>query len=120
MTPLDKVHPAALAARARFHPDIVAEVAQAVARNHVVVVGMAWNPSCKRACEVFAGKQVPYTYIEYGNYLSGWRRRLALKLWAGWPTFPMVFIGGQLIGGNSDVRALDAAGELAALLKPAA
>ena len=32
-----------------------------------------------------------YRYLpEYGSYFGGWRRRLALKMWTGWPTVPMV------------------------------
>ena len=56
-------------------------------------------------------------FRSYGNYLSGWRRRLALKLWTGWPTFPMIFIGGALVGGASDLAALKASGELRTLVK---
>jgi glutaredoxin-related protein len=59
---------------------------------------------------------VPYRYLQYGSYLSGWRRRLALKIWVGWPTFPLVFIDGTFIGGASDLRALQASGELKKLL----
>ena len=35
-----------------------------------------------------------------------WHRRLALKMWTGWPTFPMVFVDQKLIGGSKDLRAL--------------
>jgi monothiol glutaredoxin len=42
--------------------------------------------------------------VEYGSYFSMWKPRLALKLWAGWPTYPMVFNKGILIGGNSDLE----------------
>src|SRR5437660_9904451 len=29
-----------------------------------------------------------YKYLEYGSYLGGYRRRLPLKMWTGWSTFP--------------------------------
>jgi len=116
MTVLDRVHPAALAAQERFHHDTVAEVAHAVGRDKVVVVGMGWNPNVKNARRILQEEGVGYTYLEYGNYLSAWRQRLAIKLWAGWPTFPMVFIGGALVGGGSDLAALQKSGELKALL----
>jgi len=29
-----------------------------------------------------------------------------LKIWTGWPTFPMIFVDQQLIGGNSDLKKL--------------
>ena len=41
-----------------------------------------------------------------------WRKRLALKMWTGWPTFPMIFVDQQLIGGNSDLKAFGAKRDL--------
>jgi glutaredoxin-related protein len=116
MTALDRIHPAALAAIERFHADTVAEVAQAVGRDKVVVVGMGWNPSVKNARRILQEEGVGYTYLEYGNYLSAWRERLAIKLWSGWPTFPMVFVGSALVGGGSELAALQKSGELKTLL----
>jgi monothiol glutaredoxin len=39
-----------------------------------------------------------------------------LKMWTGWPTFPMVFVKGVLVGGATDVEALIASGELKRML----
>ena len=33
-------------------------------------------------------------------------------MWTGWPTFPMVFVKGVLIGGANDLERLIASGEL--------
>lgn len=100
--------PPAQAAMQQFHTAIVDEVRAAVARDAVVVVGMGWNPLCKKAREALDSAGIAHTYLEYGNYLSMWRPRLAIKLWSGWPTFPQVFVNGGLVGGNSDLRhALD-------------
>ncbi|MCM2253829.1 MAG: hypothetical protein NDJ19_15820, partial [Ramlibacter sp.] len=57
-----------------------------------------------------------YKYLEYGNSLYFWRERTALKVWTGWPTFPMVFVKGTLVGGFSDLRALMESGEFAKML----
>ena len=54
--------------------------------------------------------------MEYGNYLNTWRERNALKLWTGWPTFPMVFVKGMLVGGANDLKALIASGEMKTML----
>jgi glutaredoxin-related protein len=59
---------------------------------------------------------VDHQYLEYGSYLRDWRTRLALKMWTGWPTFPMVFVRGQLVGGAQDLEKLIASGELPRLL----
>lgn len=109
----EKIAPAVTEAIARMHRDTVDEVAAAVARDHIVVVGMKQNPVVKKARQCLADKNLPYTYLEYGSYLGEWKRRLAIKLWAGFPTFPMVFVDGTLIGGNAELQALAAAGKLA-------
>ncbi|MNR59923.1 hypothetical protein D3C85_1812870 [compost metagenome] len=57
-------------------------------------------------------------YLEYGSYLSQWRRRTALKMWSGWPTLPMVFINGALVGGFQDLKKLVDSGEFTALVAP--
>ena len=97
--------------------DIVQEVQSVVASNDVVVVGMAQNPHPRRARKLLDAHGIPYKYLEYGSYLSGWRRRLALKMWTGWPTFPMIFVKGVLIGGASDLDALVQSGELVRVLR---
>lgn len=54
--------------------------------------------------------------MEYGSYFKLWRQRNALKMWTGWPTFPMVFVNGTLIGGADDLKRLLASGEFKTLL----
>ena len=39
-------------------------------------------------------------------------RRNALKMWCGWPTFPMVFVKGTLVGGADELQKLLESGEL--------
>jgi monothiol glutaredoxin len=60
---------------------------------------------------------VAHEYIEFGSYVSQWRLRNALKMWTGWPTFPMVFVRGTLVGGADDLRRLINSGELKTLLQ---
>ncbi|HEX7666296.1 MAG TPA: glutaredoxin domain-containing protein, partial [Polyangiaceae bacterium] len=50
------------------------------------------------------------------SYFSEWKRRLAIKLWSGWPTFPQVFVKGTLIGGNELTNEAIADGSLKARL----
>jgi len=110
------IHPAIRGTIANFHADIVREVQAAIAADDVVVVGMKQNPFPKRARKAFHAAGVPFRYLEYGSYLRGWRRRNALKMWTGWPTFPMVFVKGVLIGGASDLERLIQSGELKLML----
>lgn len=112
----DQIHPAIREKVAGHHRSIIDEVQAATAANAVVVVGMGINPMPKKARASLDAAAVPYKYLEYGNYLNTWRRRNALKMWTGWPTFPMVFVKGTLVGGAADLQALIASGELKKLL----
>ncbi|HLX81420.1 MAG TPA: glutaredoxin [Burkholderiales bacterium] len=107
-----RIHPAIREKITSLHADIVREVRDAVAANDIVVVGMRQNPNPRHARRLLDMHDIPYKYLEYGSYFSGWRRRTALKMWTGWPTFPMVFVKGTLVGGASDLARLHAAGEL--------
>ena len=65
----------------------------------LVVLGMAGNPFVGKARKLLGDAGLAHEYIGIGSYVSEWRRRNALKMWTGWPTFPMVFVRGTLIGG---------------------
>lgn len=110
------IHPAIRDTIANHHGDIVKEVQAAIAANPVVVVGMAQNPAPKRACKSLDEAGVAHKYLEYGSYFNTWRRRNVLKNWTGWPTFPMVFVRGTLVGGADDVKRLIDSGELKKML----
>ncbi len=111
-----RLHPAIRDQVANLHADIVHNVQAAATSNPVLVVGMAGNPFCRRARKLLDGAGIAHKYLEYGSYLSQWRSRNALKMWTGWPTFPMVFVAGDLIGGADDLQALITSGELKRLL----
>ena len=110
------LHPAIRDTVANLHADIVHNVRSAAASNPVLVVGMALNPACKKARKALTDAGVAHQYLEYGSYFSEWRRRLALKMWTGWSTFPMVFVGGVLVGGAEDLKRLIESGELRQML----
>jgi glutaredoxin-related protein len=117
--PIDKIWPNARAKIEAYHSDVVREVSEAVARHDVVVVGMAQNPFVKKVRKALTDASIPFTYLEYGSYFSEWHRRLAIKLWSGWPTFPQVFVAGQLIGGEELTKAAIADGSLRKALESA-
>lgn len=107
-----KIHPAVREKIATYQADIMREVQTAIRDNVVVVVGMRINPAPKRARKALKAAGIEHAYLEYGSYFSQWRRRLTLKMWTGWPTFPMVFVRGTLVGGADDTEKLIANGEL--------
>jgi glutaredoxin-related protein len=108
----EKASSAVLEYQQNFHSDVVSAVASAVASDDVVVVGMKQNPHPKRAKKALDEAGVKYTYLEYGSYTSKWKERLAIKMWCGWPTLPMVFVKGELIGGADQTKAALADGSL--------
>jgi glutaredoxin-related protein len=108
------IHPAALEKMNEKYTETIREIEQAIANNAVVVVGMAQNPHVKHVRKALQEAGIDFKYLEYGSYLSEWRRRLAIKLWSGWPTFPQVFVRGVLIGGADLTKAALTDGSLRA------
>ena len=111
-----QLHPAVRDTIAGSNSEIVREVQSAIAAHAVVVVGMAQNPFPRKARKALDAAGTSYKYLEYGSYLGGWRRRNALKMWTGWPSFPMVFVKGVLVGGASELQRLIDSGEFSRML----
>lgn len=110
------IHSAIRNTIATHQQTIVREVQAAIAAHAVVVVGMGANPFPKKARRALDAAGVAHHDLDYGNYFSQWRERNALKMWTGWPTLPMVFVRGMLVGGANDLDKLIASGELKTML----
>jgi monothiol glutaredoxin len=106
-----RIAPAA-AEKLQTHAAVVSEVALAVEKHAVVVVGMAQNPHVGNVRKALREANIEFEYLEYGSYFSEWKKRLAIKQWSGWPTFPQVFVRGVLIGGEDLTKAALADGTL--------
>jgi monothiol glutaredoxin len=100
----ERIDKGALKKIQQFHPDGVSEVEKAIKDHEWVVVGMRHNPVVSSARKHLTALNIPFHYIEHGSYFSSWKKRLAIKLWSGWPTFPQVFHKGVLIGGFDDLK----------------
>ena len=111
-----RLHPAIRERVANLNADIVHNVQAAAASNAVLVVGMAGNPFCRRARKSLDAAGIAHHYLGYGSYFGQWRERNALKMWTGWPTIPMVFVRGALVGGAQDLQKLIDSGEAKRLL----
>lgn len=101
-----KINESAIKSMENYHPEYVEEVSREMESNRYLIVGMKQNPVVKSAIKTLEDKQITYKYLEYGSYFSKWKQRLAIKLWTGWPTFPMVFVDGKLIGGGEELKKL--------------
>jgi monothiol glutaredoxin len=113
----EKISSQAFTEMQNFHSDVVAQVANAVKNEKVVVVGMKQNPVVKKATDFLTAQNISFTYLEYGSYFSNWKQRLAIKLWSGWPTFPQIFVNGILIGGFSNLSESVKSGDLKSRMK---
>jgi monothiol glutaredoxin len=111
-----KVHPAIADRLGSYQADLLTRVRRLVDEHDVVIVGMSMNPFPGRARKLLDEQGIAYEYLGLGSYLSQWRVRLALKMWTGWPTFPMIFVKGAFIGGFADLKRLVDSGELRQLL----
>lgn len=116
LLPEAKLAPHVAEAMGDFHRNVIEAVQAAIARDPLVVVGMAQNPFVKRVRQALEAAGLKFTYLEYGSYFGQWKERLAIKMWSGWPTFPQVFVRGTLIGGFEDTKRLLADGSLQKML----
>jgi monothiol glutaredoxin len=101
----NNIHSGAAKKMSELHPETIKEIEDAIANNAVVVVGMAQNPHVKNVRNALKDAGIDFKYLEYGSYLSEWKRRLTIKMWSGWPTFPQVYVRGVLIGGEDLTKA---------------
>jgi cysteine synthase A len=92
-------------------------VAKAVAEEPVVLFALEWCEFCWSVRKLFAVLSTPYRSVDldsvaYQKGDLGGRIRQALKLKTGSPTIPQIFIGGEFIGGSTEIIGMAASGEL--------
>jgi len=85
-----------------YFPDVIDEITAAIEKDSVVVIGMSANGYVRKVRKALDEAKIEHRYLEYGGYVSQWDKRLVIKMWSGWPTFPQVFVKGILIGGCDD------------------
>ena len=71
-------------------------------------------PFCDRAKNLLDGKGLKYEILDLTDKmdeLEAWKQK------TGWKTVPMIFIDDELVGGYTDLKALDDEGKLDQLVK---
>lgn len=71
-------------------------------------------PYCERALRLLEEKKLSFTEIDLTDKPEEIDR---IKNETGWRTVPIILIGGKLVGGYNDLKALDDDGKLEAMLK---
>jgi len=79
--------------------------------------GTPEQPQCgfsARVCQILEGCGAEFKAI---NILANSELREELKIFSNWPTYPQLYINGELIGGCDIIMELYQSGELQTMLK---
>ena len=87
-----------------------------VAANKVVVYSKSWCPFCVQTKNLLNQKGIQFKLVELDQTGDGDEIQARLLGKTGQRTVPNIFIGGEHIGGNSELQALNADGQLDAKL----
>lgn len=101
--------------------DVLQRIDEQVKSNPVVIYmkGTPQFPMCgfsSRAAEALQACGVPFSYV---NVLAERDVFEQLPRYADWPTFPQIYIDGQLVGGCDITLELHARGELKPMMEAA-
>ena len=101
--------------------DVLELIKQQVESNPVVIYmkGTPEMPRCgfsQRATQALAATGLPFTYV---NVMEDPEIFDNLPRYADWPTFPQIYVGGELIGGCDITLELYQSGELQKLMEEA-
>jgi cysteine synthase A len=97
-------------------------LAKTIIDEPVVLFALEWCEFCWSVRKLFAALSIPYRSIDldsvaYQKGDMGGRIRAALKARTGSPTIPQIFVGGEFVGGATDIFRLAEAGDLQKRLK---
>lgn len=102
--------------------DTLQRIKQQIADNKIILYmkGSPATPQCgfsARAVQCLEASGAEFAYVDI---LANPDIRRELPLYANWPTFPQLYIKGELIGGCDIITQLYEQGELAKMLKEVA
>lgn len=102
--------------------DVIEKIKQTVEENPVVIFmkGTPDMPQCgfsMRTAEALKACNVEFAYVDV---LAEPEVRSSLPVFSNWPTFPQVFINGELVGGCDITLDLYQKGELQTMAQAAA
>lgn len=98
--------------------DINERIRQQIADNPVLVYmkGTPDFPQCGFSAQAVAALKACGKEFAYVNIFEDPEVREALKTYSNWPTFPQIYVNGELIGGSDITLEMYHSGELKALL----
>lgn len=101
--------------------DVMERIKQTIEGNRIVIFmkGTPQFPQCgfsMRASQALAACGVEFAHVDV---LADPEVRQNLPRYSNWPTFPQVFVNGELVGGCDIVLEMYRSGELKSLLEEA-
>lgn len=101
--------------------EIIAEIKNDIENNKVILYmkGTPEAPQCgfsAATVQIINSYNVPYKAV---NVLANPAIRQLLPQYSNWPTFPQLFVNGELVGGCDIVHELRDSGELEKIFKDA-
>lgn len=99
--------------------DIMETIKEQITQNPIILYmkGSPNQPQCgfsARAAQALMACDAKFAYIDV---LANPEIRQNLPLYANWPTFPQLYINGELVGGSDIISELYESGELQTMVK---
>lgn len=101
--------------------DVMTRIRERIAAQPIILFmkGTPQFPMCGFSARTVAALREAGAQFAYVNVLEDPEIRANLPRYSNWPTFPQLFINGELIGGCDITLELHAKGELAAMVADA-
>ncbi|MDX1633537.1 MAG: Grx4 family monothiol glutaredoxin [Marinobacter sp.] len=102
--------------------DINETIKSQLEENPVIIYmkGSPQAPQCGFSAKTVQALMACGERFAYVNILDNQELREGLKVYSNWPTYPQLYVNGELVGGCDIVLELSESGELAELVKGAA
>ena len=101
--------------------DVIDTIKEQIANNPVLIYmkGAPKAPQCGFSARAVQALMACGEKFAYVDILQNPDVRSTLPGYANWPTFPQLWIGGELVGGSDIILELHESGELAGMVKAA-
>lgn len=101
--------------------DVIDTIKEQIASNPVLIYmkGAPNAPQCGFSARAVQALMACGEKFAYVDILQNPDVRSTLPGYANWPTFPQLWIGGELVGGSDIILELHESGELAGMVKAA-
>ena len=101
--------------------DIIDTIKEQIANNPVLIYmkGAPNAPQCGFSARVSQALMACGEKFAYVDILQNPEIRASLPGYANWPTFPQLWINGELVGGSDIILELHESGELQTMVKAA-